>query len=257
MDCVVIGYGKVAQALINNFDINYCYLRELSKIDSSKSVSCEFVNSYSDLPEADIYIIAVNDDSLQEVLKNLKDVISPDSVVAHTSGCISLGAVGAYFKNSAVVYPLYPFADGVDVNFDDITMLVECDNEYSEVVVRELLSAKECSVKIVDSDERAKIHVSAVFACNFVNYLISLSQQYLEKCGYDISLLNPLMKKTFQNIINNDGKIFDKQTGPAVREDYTVIDKHIEILQDNKKMLEVYKNLTNSIIEMKNGYKKL
>ena len=257
MNCVVIGYGNVAQALIRNFDITACYLRELSKVDNSDSMRCTFVDSYMDLPKADLYIIAVNDDSVENVLKNMKDTVSQDSVIAHTSGAVSLDIIKSYFRNPAVIYPLYPFAEGVDIDFDKITILAESLNSHSKMVVDNFLSQKKGSIQWVNSEQRAKIHVSAVFSCNFVNHLIALSQQYLEQCGYGINLLEPLIKQTFSNILENNGQIFDTQTGPAIREDYTVIEKHIEILGTNPKMLELYKRFTNSIIEMKNDYKKL
>lgn len=258
MITAIIGYGKVANAIIDNYNIDTCLVRKLStSVCSSVTQKCVIVNSYDKLPKADLYILAVNDDAIEEALKELQKNIPQNSVVAHCSGSVSLDLVSNYFQNSAIIYPLYPFAKGIKVNFDDITVLIECANEFSKTKAMSFVSQRKCFVNIVDSTTRSKIHIAAIFACNFTNHLVALSEQYLNEFGYDISILSPLLKRVVENITDSNGMVKNLQTGPAARKDYNIIDSHIKTLQNNPEMLDIYKYLTNSIIEHKNGNKKL
>lgn len=258
MKCVLIGYGKVAQAIIDNFDIDTCFARRLSQMDNLINLRCcKFIDSYDMIPNADLYIICVNDDSINQVLENLKTKISKYSIVAHTSGSVSLDVISRHFQNAAVIYPLYPFTKTVSVNFDDVTMLIESTNSYTDKIINAFLDQKKCTIHQVDSMTRVDIHISAVFACNFVNHLIVLSERYLKNTGCDIEIITPLIKQTFENILQTKKNREKLQTGPAIREEYDVINSHLNKLKNNTRMLEVYKTLTDSIIELKNGDKKL
>jgi hypothetical protein len=75
------------------------------------------------------------------------------------------------------------------------------------------------------------------------------SKSILKKSNIDSSILKPLFIETVNKII--DSKSIDNiQTGPAQREDMDVIYKHINGIGDpNQK--EIYKTLTNRIIELK------
>ena len=256
MKIAVIGFGKVAKAIINNFTIDTCFVRDLSKIDKS-DYSCAFVDSYSDIPEAQLYIISVVDDAIENVVNSLQLHIKPNSIVAHTSGSISLDVVSSKFKNAVALYPLYPFANPLSIDFVNVPIFLESTNELSFGVASEFVNQKNCKVQQADSAFRAKIHISAVFTCNFVNHIASLSEEYLTNLGCDPKILDLLLKQTVDSILSRDCTISELQTGPALREDITIINKHIECLDTQTNMQNIYKTLTNSIITQKNGNKKL
>ena len=256
MKTVLIGFGKVAKAIINNFEIDTCLVRELSMIDSS-GFACRFIDSYLDIPKADLYIISVVDNAVEDVVENLCRHIPNDSVVAHTSGSVSIDVISNFFENSSVIYPLYPFANPLLVDFSDVPIFLESTSEISLNSSNEFLSQKNCVVEYADSVLRSKMHVSAVFTCNFVNHVFSLSEEYLVELGCDPKLLDFLLKQTVENILSRRGTVAQLQTGPAVREDSLIVDNHIAYLSEKPNMQNIYKILTNSIITQKNGNKKL
>ena len=78
--------------------------------------------------------------------------------------------------------------------------------------------------------------------------MMVLGKKISEESNFDFSLLLPLIQKTFSQIDNNPLKL---QTGPAIREDKKVMDKHLEIIEDENIKL-IYKLISESIIKTKN-----
>ena len=60
---------------------------------------------------------------------------------------------------------------------------------------------------------------------------------------------NNLLEKFLKFPENLNNSDLDNQTGPAIREDYEVIKKHHQML--NEQHLSVYKSITQSIIKTK------
>ncbi len=54
-----------------------------------------------------------------------------------------------------------------------------------------------------------------------------------------------LYRKTANKVIEMSPK--DAQTGPAKRGDQVIIDRHLEALQDDSRLLQIYQILTDSI----------
>ena len=104
----------------------------------------------------------------------------------------------------------------------------------------------------INSKKRAQIHLAAVFANNFSNYLFVLAEKILYKNKIPFEIIRPLILETAQKVqTNTPGKM---QTGPAVRGDVEVIKKHLKLLKKFPQMMEIYK-LLNKNIEKENRQK--
>ena len=103
------------------------------------------------------------------------------------------------------------------------------------------------SITILNSKQRKKLHVAAVFACNFSNHMFTNAYNLLKEDNIDFKLLIPLINQTILKL--NDNKPEDVQTGPAKRKDVKLIEHQSEIIT-NKKIKELYQFITNSIIEL-------
>jgi predicted short-subunit dehydrogenase-like oxidoreductase (DUF2520 family) len=100
---------------------------------------------------------------------------------------------------------------------------------------------------LASSEQRIKLHVAAVFACNFGNYFYTLSSNLLENEGLPFDVLKPLIEETAHKIIHLHP--YDAQTGPARRNDTDTMKKHLDMLKDeNLKVL--YQNISERIIAM-------
>ncbi|MBC7587195.1 MAG: DUF2520 domain-containing protein, partial [Chitinophagaceae bacterium] len=95
-------------------------------------------------------------------------------------------------------------------------------------------------------EERLKLHVAAVFACNFVNYMYLQSATYCEKEDIDFSLLQPLIEETANRLrMNHPAEVL---TGPAVRKDVATVQKHLTMLKKYPALHEIYLLLSEKIM---------
>jgi hypothetical protein len=84
-----------------------------------------------------------------------------------------------------------------------------------------------------------------VFANNFVNLQFITAQQLLNENGMDFDLLRPMLANYFQLLLqSNPAEI---QTGPAIRHDDRVIQKHLDLLAGHPDIKEIYRLLTAQI----------
>ena len=248
-----IGSGNVAAAMAEAFfkkglTITQVFSRNLSQANLlAEKVNSRGINNYSQFKETDLLIVAISDDAISKVFSEIKMNIP----VVHTSGNTPL-LERYHSTESGVFYPLQTFSKGSDTDWSAIPICVEAANE---VLLKKLFHLGEIlseNVKIITSKERALIHAAAVLACNFTNHLGALSQEVLEDHNLSLELLNPLIQKTFSNITS--GKAKEKQTGPAVREDYGTIDSHMKILEDKPEIKELYLALSKHIIAYHHGH---
>jgi len=99
------------------------------------------------------------------------------------------------------------------------------------------------------NDERARLHVAAVFVNNFTNYLYVLAETYCRKEGIDFKLLLPLIEETALRVKTNSPRVV--QTGPAMRHDKMTIERHLQLLEQYPELKKVYAFLSDSIEQMK------
>src|ERR1035437_4951552 len=101
------------------------------------------------------------------------------------------------------------------------------------------------NVHIIDSEQRKKLHLAAVFACNFTNYMYDISFQILEDSGINFELLKPLIFETSNKIKTVEP--YAAQTGPAVRFDEKTIDRHLRMLNKYPDIKKIYNLLSKDI----------
>lgn len=100
------------------------------------------------------------------------------------------------------------------------------------------------NVHFLPSDKRRLLHLAAVFACNFTNHLYTLAGDILDEAELPFDVLLPLIDETAAKI--HELTPYEAQTGPAVRFDENVIQKHLDLLDDPRKK-DLYLRLSQSI----------
>jgi predicted short-subunit dehydrogenase-like oxidoreductase (DUF2520 family) len=247
---VFIGSGNVAtnlsQSLYNaGVDILQIYSRNIENArllaDKTKA---EFTDNIKNLnPNADFYFFAVNDDIIQSLI----DKISVNNkIVVHTSGSLSIDILNKASINNAVFYPLQSLTKGKIMSFKDIPVCLEGSNDYTLKKIKELASLISNNIYEINSYQRRILHVAAVFASNFTNFMYMAAEEILKKESLDFEILYPLIKETAFRIENNSPK--NLMTGPAKRKDFNIIDQHYEFLEKYPDYKEVYKLITEKII---------
>lgn len=246
-DIILIGSGSVAThlgtSLLNQgYRIKQVWSKQLKNANIlAKKLNSSSTNSINNIQKADLYIVAIKDDALESLIKEL-DLNN----IVHTSGSIGLEVFDNNHRNHGVFYPLQTFNKRVNLDITKTPICVESKNESFE---KELLNiGNKISEKAVlmSSDQRKQLHIAAVFACNFTNHMFSISYSILAKSNIDFKLLLPIINQTVMNITQKTP--LETQTGPAKRKDRNIIESHINNLSDNKTR-EIYKLITESIMK--------
>lgn len=193
----------------------------------------------------DVIIVAVKDDSIAEIASNLRT----ETIVAHTSGTVELSILNSIGKNTGVLYPLQTFSKDTSISFQEVPILVEGSNARTTETLSELAEVISDRVLLHSSEDRKRIHLSAVFASNFTNHLMGIAESLLSRNEYSFELLYPLIKETVRKAIAQNP--YNAQTGPARRGDMEVIENHRLMLKDDPMYLDIYNLITQSIQETK------
>jgi predicted short-subunit dehydrogenase-like oxidoreductase (DUF2520 family) len=250
MDIVIIGSGNVAAVLGRKFiAAGHKILQVLSRNASAASklayewdtVSANYIIALNN--NADVYIIAVPDDAIDEVIKDLK---LPGKVVAHTAASVSKDVLKNVTQHYGVFYPLQSLRKEMTA-LPEVPIFIEASDDKSKKVLEQLAhSISQEKVAVAQGDERMKLHVAAVVVSNFTNYLYKLAQDYCKKEGIDFNSLLPLIEETGGRLKNISAAA--SQTGPAVRDDKETIEKHMSLLDNHPELKKVYAFMTESIL---------
>ena len=251
----VIGNGNLAQNLSvllisKGHQIIDVFARNEGELNTfCDKIGARPVSALANLnPNIDLLIVSVSDDAISGVLEgiNLKN-----NMIVHTSGSVSLDPFREHgFNNYGVLYPLYSFSKHNYVDFDSIPFLIEFNNGLVESTLILIASDLTNNYRTASSEERANYHLTAIFVNNFSNYILGIAQGLAEVKSIDFDLLKPILLQTAQNAYaaNNIHAI---QTGPAIRNNTVIIDKHIEMLKDYPHKQEVYSVLSKLIAKSK------
>ena len=246
---VLLGAGNVAFYLANvltmSKNINFIqrYSRNI-KNDKYFDKNIPKTNNINNLSKADIYIIAINDDAISSFSKQL---FFKDGLVVHTSGSMPIEALKCKAKKG-VLYPLQTFSINHKVEYHQIPICIETENKKDKELLHLFANCISKNVYEINSSKREKLHIAAVFANNFSNYMFKLANDICDKNSISFDILKPLIKET-ANKIQKISPI-KAQTGPAKRNDNKVIENHLSQLSENQK--EIYNLVSKSIINTYN-----
>ncbi|MFZ4402396.1 MAG: Rossmann-like and DUF2520 domain-containing protein [Bacteroidales bacterium] len=246
---VIIGSGSLATHLALTLHANGVLISQIYSRTSTNAeiladkVDCSYTSNISNLfSGADIYIYAINDNSLLKLLKKFE---LPNAIHIHTSGSLSISIFDGFAKMYGVLYPLQTFTKKRPVDFTNIPILIEACNTEIEKEIFDFAKLMSPKVYSITSEQRSKIHLAAVFACNFTNYMYDIAFDIVSKAGIGFEILQPLILETADKIKTLTPK--EAQTGPAVRYDQNIIKKHLSLLNRSNDKKEIYNLLTKSI----------
>lgn len=227
----IIGTGNVgthlARALRDKATVFHVSSRSLSGICDS----------------ADLSILAVSDNAIAEVAERLKGMTG---IIAHTSGSTPIDILHPYTAHPAVVYPLQTFSRDKELSYHDLPIFIEAGNAEDLELTISAMRLISRNIREADSLTRRRMHLAAVFACNFANHCVALGQSIMRQEDLDPTLLTPLLEETFNKILHSPDAA-QVQTGPAVRHDTLTLSRHMEALNQDKNLQNIYRLLSDSI----------
>jgi len=207
--------------------------------DTTPVDSLEFRES-----NVEIIIIAVPDDAIAEVVEQLW--IDESTMVFHTSATHPMKALEWVSPIHGVFYPLQTFTKGRVLDFSTIPICIEASNDEVRQVLIDLASSVSNQVYEIGSEQRKALHIAAVLACNFTNYLYSLSSEFLSDNDLSFSLLHALIKETTSKAIDLGPEA--SQTGPALRNDISTMKAHLNALESHSELAQLYRQLSEGIM---------
>lgn len=247
METVIIGSGNVAYHLVKAFNQNHIDVKQIfgrNEAELSK-ISDEFQIPFSTdwLEDADLYIIAVSDSAVETVSGLIK---KDNALVAHTSGSLPMGILKGNYRKASF-YPLQTFSKTKTLDYSKIPFFIEAENQIDEKTLFELASIISENVETSDYEKRKYIHLTAVFACNFVNHLFARAKEISDSQDLPFHYFIPLIDETVEKIHHLEPKL--AQTGPAVRGDERILKLHEDLITDQEH-LKIYQLMNESIKKM-------
>jgi len=250
---VIVGAGNLGTHLARVFrkhGINILQVfdhRRGSAARLAREMGCGYVTVPGRLVKgSDLYLLTVSDSAIETVARSLS---VGGSLVVHCSGSLPMNILEGCSENHGVFYPLQTFSASRPVSFKGIPICVEACNTGTRKLLTSLARKISGNVHQIDSRQRAILHLTAVFANNFTNFMFAAAEEILNKAGISYSLLEPIISQTAR--VAKNGSVFMQQTGPAIRGDYEVLEKHRQILGRFPEFLDLYNLISQNIITYK------
>lgn len=248
MDIVIIGTGNTATVLGRKLkaaghNIVQVFGRDTSTASQlAYELDTESTNYWNVVNRsADIYILAVSDIAIEEIIKEMQ---WPDKTIVHTAASVSKNILKSATSHFGVLYPLQSLKKETGY-LPNIPVIIDASDPATLKRLETLaLSISDIVIEAGD-DQRLKLHLAAVLCNNFVNHLYALTERYCKMEGLDFQLLLPLIKETAARIESMSPS--ESQTGPALRNDRTTIEKHLHLLDKHPELKAIYQLFTGSI----------
>lgn len=246
-----LGAGNLATNLSmtlvkNGFKISQVYSRtERAARTLAEKVGARFTISTKEIDrKADIFVVALKDDVVDKVLSQID---FQNKLLIHCAGSLPLSVLEKYSSNAGVFYPLQTFSKNKVVSFDNIPVFIEASSKQNEEIIFSVAEKISNKVMFLNSEKRKVLHVAAVFACNFANYMYAIAADLLKSNHIPFDVLRPLITETAEKVMTMEPE--QAQTGPAVRFDKEIINKHFEFLRQNNDYRELYMSISKGIFE--------
>lgn len=226
---VLLGAGNVGTNLCRTLQnkegiqLTQWYNRSLNGI-KKESTSLPITQSLNDIVEADLYLLSVSDAAIPIISKALE---SKNGLIAHTAGSVPMDVLRAH-ENHGVFYPLQTFSKQKEVDFNQIPLCLEANQEENLNLLKRVAQATGGPIHFIDSAQRKALHVAAVFVNNFTNHLYTIGEDLCKEHRVPFSVLQPLIAETADKIKYLSPS--EAQTGPAARGDQKILEDHLQHL---------------------------
>jgi len=246
-----IGSGNVAFHLAKNLYNAGAIIDEVwspnreNRENLAKTVKAKAAESLAGLAQtSDFYLIAVPDDKVKEVVDGMARV---KGIIAHTSGITPMEVISSTFENSGVFYPLQTFSKQRAVTMATVPFCIEGNTGEAAEKLNHLAGKLSQNIYSINSTERKKLHLAAVFVSNFVNHLYHTADTIVKESGLPFELLLPLIEEVAAKVKTLPPA--DAQTGPARRNDENTLGAHREMLGSHPDFEALYNLITRQIIK--------
>lgn len=241
----ILGYGNLGKHLLELFlsrgiDVGGVFSNQTLDLSGVQTFSKTRINEI--LVEGDILFVTTKDNDIQS---SIFDITNDAVIKLYCSGSIALSEF-TDCNHVGIWYPLYSFSSEVEIDWKLVPVFVEYSDSVTQMSLEKLNNSLNLNIRFLSSEDRAQLHLSAVFANNFVNACLVGSQEVLkENEQLSFNYLLPIIQQTIDKVkLNNPIYV---QTGPAFRGDETTISKHLKQLSSCAEEAVIYKAISKYI----------
>ncbi len=251
MRVTIVGYGGVGENLAHALqDKVELYVALRNPVDISELKCCP--RGLDELPESDIYILAVSDSAVEGLVGSLP--FGAGSLVVHTAGSVPMDILRCENTESrgcevGVLYPMQSFTRGSRVSLEGVPLFLESEQKGRLEQLAMLLSD---NIVWLPSKQRVELHLAAVFCSNFTNALLTATDDILHGAGLSLELYKPLIELTVRKVLEGGLTPRQAQTGPARRGDEVTLERHRSALarmEGSQRLTEIYNLISEYIWE--------
>ena len=239
---VIIGYGRVGRFFEGLFNL-IPHIQVMIK-----------TREQQDYPKADLFLICVQDQEIPKVAKELENHVQSSAFgVVHCSGFRSLSILEP-LKNLgcqiAVIHPVAPITYNT-VSAENMVMDALGDDELM-VLFEYWCSEWGAYFVPINEAQKQSIHVAAVMSCNYLMCLYGHVQKYLVAQGMESveanHMVQGMMSISLQEL--DFGSVESSLTGPIIRGDLQTIQHHLQLLDGQRSVLDLYRSLGTSTLDL-------
>ena len=244
---LIVGSGNVAHhlsiALKNSgFEISQIFSRNLITAEKLASIiGCDFTNEIEKVQDYDLALLCIKDDEIHNVANQFNK-----RPIVHTSGSSGLSVFKNQKNLTGIVYPLQTFNKNTEININEVPFFIVSNDIVFKKELKKIFSKISEKTEIIANNRLKRIHLAAVFACNFSTEMYSIAQEILRAENSDFENLKPLIYQNFKKIENE--KIKTLRTGPAKRKDFTIINRHLKTIRDPR-LKKIYQAISDYITQ--------
>lgn len=190
----------------------------------------------------DICFLALSDDALEEVAAQLS---FRSTLLVHLSGTAGLGLLERGAAHCGALWPVFSILKNDPIAHNNFPVVWEGNG----TTARRMLAALAVDIGNngyeASTGQRRALHLAAVFANNFTNYLCGVAQDICGTEQLPTALLSPILQQTLERAQRLPAR--SVQTGPARRGDSKTLDAQRALLAGHSDWLHVYNALSAAI----------
>ncbi|MEA2164624.1 MAG: hypothetical protein QOK37_2751 [Thermoanaerobaculia bacterium] len=183
---------------------------------------------------SDVLLVAVSDRAIVEVAASIPET---NAIIVHPSGALPS------LRGGFSLHPLKSLPP-VGEPSDLAGTLLVFEGAHREIAERIAVGAGARFAEI-SPESKTRYHAAAVFGSNYIAALLDIAEELIgiENVRGDLAAL---ARSAIDNWLAHEDR--QRFTGPAVRAESEVIQRHIEALADRPELAEVYRLLAARIV---------
>ena len=247
----IVGWGRVGSAIAlqaKGWRVAGSWSRTAAGARRAKAAGIKGAAWGPKPPEidADVALLTVPDASVGAMAARLARGPGAPLLVAHTSGSLDLSPLEPLLKRGVGVGSLHPFCSivGPETSLAGMT----CAIDGSAVARKRLLAlARALSLRPLRRPprDRARYHLAASLLASSAGVLAGQGATLLRQAGLSEPEVRSALAAILHSVAGNLGRLgaTGVLTGPIVRGDAGVVARHLALLRNDRRTLEIYRAL--------------